>query len=271
VRARRLVFSVVVAVCAVAFGVLSLAPLDLVSGLLPAGSASATSSSAGDVAFGVLGLVLVAPGFASQVRRPGAVAGLHQVALVVLALAVASVWSGEPSGVLGAAAVLLALLVVWALHPDRPAVVPRPSQPAPSPVLLGLALALSVPAWSYAGVLAARGRADLPPEDSFAFVPSLWSAVVSLLISTSLLALLAAWRGSGWTVPAGCVAVATLLLGVGWAVNPDVPASGGRGWGVAAIVWSLVWCAAVSSTSRSRPPASRRPAPGPGRSGRTSA
>ena len=108
-------------------------------------------------------------------------------------------------------------------------------------------------------------------EASFPFSPALGSPAVALLTSPSLLALLAAWGGSGWTVPAGCVAVATLLLGVGWAVNPDVPASGGRGWGVAAIVWSLVWCAAVSSTSRSRPPASRRPAPGPGRSGRTSA
>ena len=265
-RARRLVLAVVAAACAVAFGVLSLAPLDLVSGLLPAGGEPATSSSAGDVAFGVLGLVLLAPGFASQVRGPGAPAGLHQVAVVVAALAVASLWSGEPSGVLGAAAVLLALLVVRALHPDRRAVVPRSD---PSPVLLGLALALSVPAWSYAGVLAGRGRADLPPEDSFAFVPSLWSAAVALLLATSLLALLAASRGSGWTVTAGCVALAVLLSGVASTVNPDVPASAGRGWGGAAIVWSLAWFAAVRSSRRSRPPASRRPARGPARSGRT--
>ncbi|HEY0643443.1 MAG TPA: hypothetical protein VGD39_08495 [Nocardioides sp.] len=250
------------------FGVLSLAPLDLVSGLLPAGRDARTSTSAGDVAFGVLGLVLVAPGFASQVRRRTP-EGLHQVAVVVVALAVASVWSGEPSGVLGAAAVLLALVIVLALHADRQAAVPRPSRWAPSPVQLGLALVLAVPAWSYAAVLAARGRADLPPEDTFAFVPSLWSAVVASLVATSLLALLAAWHGSGRTVPVGCVAVATLLLGAGWTINPDVPASGGRGWGLVVMVWSVAWLWAARSTSRSRQPASRRPAPGPGRSGRT--
>lgn len=270
-RARRFALSAAAGTCALLFGVLSLAPLDLVSGLLPAGSGPGRSTAAGDVAFGVLGLVLVAPGFASQVRRPMAAAGLHQVVAVALALVVASVWSGEPSGVLGAAAVVLALVVVWLLHPARDALVPRSSESGPSPVLLGLALVLAVPAWSYAGVLASRGRADLPPEDSFAFVPSSWSAVVAVLVATSLLALLAAGRGSGWAVPAGCVSVATLLLGVGWTVNPDVPASGGRGWGLAAIVWSGAWLLASRSTSPRRPPASRRPAPGPGRSGRTSA
>jgi hypothetical protein len=250
------------------FGVLSLAPLDLVSGLLPAGRDARTSTSAGDVAFGVLGLVLLAPGFASQVRRPVA-AGLHQVVVVALAIVVGSVWSGEPSGALGAAAVLLAFAVMWLLHPDRRAVVPRPSRWATSPVLIVLALLLAVPAWSYAGVLASRGRADLPPEDSFAFVPSLWSAVVAALVATSVLAMLAASRESGWAVPAGCVAVTALLLGAGWTINPDVAASGGRGWGVVVMVWSVAWLWAARSTSRSRQPASRRPAPGPGRSGRT--
>ena len=70
--------------------------------------------------------------------------------------------------------------------------------------MLGLTGVMSLPAWWYAAVLAARGRADLPPENSFAFVPSVWSALVALLVALSLLAVLATSRESGWTVPAGC-------------------------------------------------------------------
>jgi hypothetical protein len=223
------------------FGVLSFAAVDLVVGLLPAGSESASSAAMGDMAFGVIGLVLIAPAFASQLGRGRGAASLHQVALVVVALAMASVWSGEAIGVLGAAAVLVALVVVWALHPDRGAVHPRPSQSSPSRQMLGLALVMSVPGWWYAGELAARGRADLPPENSFAFVPSLWSALVAVLVATSLLALLAASRESGWTVPAGCVAVAAFLFGLASVVNPDAPGSGGRGWGATVIIWAGVW------------------------------
>jgi hypothetical protein len=251
------------------FGVLSLAPLDLVSGLLPVGRDAATSSAIGDVAFGVLGLVLIAPAFAALARREGAAAALHQLALVVVVLAAASVWSGESGGVLGAAAVAVALAIVWALHPDRRSLLPQPAGASWSPAMVALAVAVSVPAWWYAAALAARGRADLPPEDSFAFVPSLWSAVVAVLVSMSLLALLAASRGSGWLVPAACVGVAVLLLGLASVVNPDVPASGGRGWGVAAIAWSGAWLLAARSANRPATPAWRRPGRGPARSGRT--
>src|SRR5688572_30133561 len=46
-----------------------------------------------------------------------------------------------------------------------------------------------------------------------------------------LIALLAALRPRGWRVPAGCVAVAALLFGIGSLIDPDIAASGGRAWG----------------------------------------
>ena len=249
-RWRRHTFYVASGTCALVFGVLSLALLDLVSGLVPAGDDPATSTAMGDMAFGVIGVVLIAPAFASQLRRGVGPAAMHQVAVVVVALAIASVWCGEVAGVLGAAAVLLAWLVVCALHPDRGTLLRRPRQLSPSRPMLGLAGVLAVTAWRYASVLAARGRAELPPEDSFAFVPTLWSALVAMVIATSLLAALAASRMSGWAVPAWCVAVAVSLFGLASVVNPDVPASGGRGWGLAAIVWSGVWSLAVRGSRR---------------------
>ena len=244
-RLRRYAFYIVSGTCALLFGVLSLAPLDLVFGFVPAGGDPSTSNAMGGVAFGVIGVVLIAPAFASQLRRNVGPAAMHQVAVVIVALAVASVWSGEMTGVLGAAAVLLAWLLVYALHPDRGALLRRPRRVSPSRPMLGLAAVMAAPAWWYASVLAARGRAELPPEDSYAFVPSLWSAVVTMLVATSLIAVLAASGERGWAVPAWCVTVAVLLFGLASVVNPDVPASGGRGWGLIAILWSVVWALVV--------------------------
>jgi hypothetical protein len=234
------------------FGVLSLALLDLVAPFVPAAGDASTSTAMGDMAFGVIGVVLIAPAFASQLRRGVGPAAMHQVAVVVVALAIAAVWSGEVIGVLGAMAVFLAWAVVCALHPDRSEVLRRPKQLFPSRRMLGLAVVVAMPAWWYASVLAARGRAELPPEDSFAFVPSLWSALVAMLVATSLLAALAASKESGWRVPAWSVAVAALLFGFASAAKPDVPASGGRGWGLAAIAWSGAWLLAVRGARRAQ-------------------
>ena len=41
------------------------------------------------------------------------------------------------------------------------------------------------------------------------------------------------------------------VFGIGSVLNPDIPASGGGGWGAAAIAWSLAW-AATSLRERSR-------------------
>jgi hypothetical protein len=116
-------------------------------------------------------------------------------------------------------------------------------------VLLVLAVIASAPTTIYAWAMAADGRAQFPPEDSFAFVPTFWSAVVAAATATILVALHAALRFPGWTISAGCVAVAGLLFGWASILNPGIPASGGRGWGLAVIVWTLAW---ISSALRER-------------------
>lgn len=67
-----------------------------------------------------------------------------------------------------------------------------------------------------------------------------------MALGTILVAVLAALRPPGWPVSAGCVAVAALLFGIASNINPDIAASGGRGWGAAAIVWSVAWLAAAA-------------------------
>jgi hypothetical protein len=221
----------------------SLALTDLVIGLAPASSTS--SHAAGNLAYGVIGAVLIAPALASQVRAPEwKIAPLQQIALVALALALAAFASGAYIGIAGAAVVLLPLVIVLALHPGRREVLRRPRRP--SVPLLAVAIVAAVPALAYAWEMGANGRADLPPEDSFAYVPSLWSAAAAMAFATILVALLAALRPPGWRLSAWCVAVAAFLFGIGSIVNPDIAASGGRGWGAAAIVWSLAWLAAAA-------------------------
>jgi hypothetical protein len=250
---RRWAFRFATALFAFVFCIPSLALLDLVVGLLPAGPESELPANMGDLAYGVIGVVLISPAFACQVRQPERKTGpLEQIALVILALAVAAVASGEYIGVVGAAVILVPLSVVVALHPGPRDVFRRP--PRPSLLLLVLALSVSVPTAVYAWAMAADGRADLPPEDSFAYVPSFWSAVVAVAIATILVALHAALRFPGWTISAACVAVAALLFGWASILNPDIPASGGRGWGSVAIVWSLAW---LASAIRERSPEPR--------------
>jgi hypothetical protein len=240
-RWRLLALRIAAGLFAFVFWLPSLALTDLALGLIPAGSETA-SHRAGDLAYGIIGAVLVAPAFASQVRRPERkVAPLQQIALVALALAIAATLAGEYVGLAGAVVVLVPLALVAGLHPGQRDVF-RPPRRTNVPLLV-LALAAAVAALPYAWEMGANGRADLPPEDSFAYVPSLWSAAAGMAVATVLIALLAALRPRGWRVPAWCVAVAALLFGIGSLINPDIAASGGRAWGTAAIIWSVAWIA----------------------------
>ena len=245
-RTRRwLPVRIAAAFFAFVFLVPSLALADLVFGLVPTGSESVSSSAMGMVAYGLIGAVLVAPAFASQVRQPEhKIAPLQQIAIVALALGCAAAASGAFVGLAGTVVLLVPLVVILALHPARRRVLRRPHRPK-SIQLVAIALAAAVPTLTYAAQMASNGRAGLPPEDSFAYVPTVWSAAAAMALSTVLVALLAALRPPGWAVPAACAAVAAFIFGTASIINPDVPASGGRGWGVAAILWSTLWLVAA--------------------------
>jgi hypothetical protein len=245
-RFRRWAFRFTTAFLAFVFCIPSLALTDLVVGLLPAGSGSPSERPAnmGDLGYGVIGVIFIAVAFASQVRQPERkVAPLQHIVVVILALAVSAVVSRAYIGVAGAAVLLIPLVVVVSLHPTpRNVVKPRAR---PSRLLFFLALGISMPSTVYAWAMAANGRANLPPENSFAYVPSLWSAVTAMALATTLVAFHASLRLPGWRISAACVAVATFLFGSASIINSNIPASSGKGWGVAAIIWSLAWAAST--------------------------
>lgn len=242
---RRLPVRIVAAVFAFVFWLPSLAVGDLVVGLI---SDSNDSQAMANVAYGVIGSVLIAPAFISQISAPDRkIAPLQQVAVVAIVLAVTAVASGEYIGLLGVVVVLVPLLIVLALHPRRAdlARATRPHVP-----LLALVLVAAIPALVYAWHAAASGRAGLPPENSFAYVPSFWAAVTAMALGTVLVALVAAFRSSGWLVSAACAGLAALLFGVGSLTRPTVPASGGVASGAAAIVWGIAWFATALRLTR---------------------
>jgi hypothetical protein len=242
--ARLLGLRLSAAFFAFVFWVPSLALTDLVAALIPVHSEPKSSHAAGNLAYGIIGAVLVAPAFASQAHRPERkIAPLQQLALVILALGLAAVGSGAYMGIAGAAVVLVPLVIVLAVHPARGAV--SRQRPRPSLPLVALALAALVPALAYAWKMAANGRANLPPEDSYAYVPTVWSGIVAMAFATISISFLAALRPRGWPIPAACVAVAAFLFGTASVINPDIPASGGRGWGATAILWSVAWSVAA--------------------------
>lgn len=225
----------------------SLALADLVFGMLPA-DPPGSSHAFGDVGYGIVGAVLVAPALASQVLRHPHAAALQQLAVVVLALGAAAVAVGETVGLLGAAVVGVPLLVVVALHPARREALRLPSKP--NRALLALATVAAPPALVYAWAAAADGRAGAPPESSYAYIPSTWAAVTAMSLAVVMLAFLASFRRPGSGLTAWSVGVGAFLFGLASLVNPDVPGSGERGWGAAALLWSLAWLAASRDTRR---------------------
>ena len=257
-RVRGRPFQGVAALCAFVFCVPSLALLARVGGLMPAGEGAATSSAMSDVAFGVLGVVLLCPAFARLARGgPDAAMAFAQLVIVALALLFASVSTAEVVGVMGALGVVAPLALLWALHPNRRSLLLRRGGwgAGGSRWMLGCALVLVVPAWAAAAVNAAHGRDDLPPRDSFAFVPSHWSVVTAMLLASGVIALLAATqRTNHRSISALSVAVAVLLFGVASIINPEVPSSGGRVWGVAAIAWTVVWFLTARLVAGARKP-----------------
>ena len=62
-----------------------------------------------------------------------------------------------------------------------------------------------------------------------------------MALAVILVASLAGLRPPGWRVSATCTGTAAFLFGIASIINPHIAASGGRGWGAAAITWSVAW------------------------------
>jgi hypothetical protein len=200
-----------------------------------------------DLGYGAITGILAPAALIAQVRRPGsAVAGLQQLALCAAAYAVAgAIGDGGYLVLAGGLALVFAALLV--LHPAGGLFLAVPDEI--SPLLAGLALLPAVPFALYALDAAEKQRSGAPPVDFHAGLGS-WAGLTAFGLGVVLVAGLAAFRTTGWRVPAWSAAAAAAVWGAGCLFRPDAPGSEGRVWGALAVAWAVAFVAAARQVQR---------------------
>ena len=131
----------------------------------------------------------------------------------------------------------MALVVTAALlHPGNP--VRKPPKPA-DPLMTGLWAVAVIPA---ALLTIAQVRLELngvAADPHWQGLHYNWMAEYGVYIV--LVGLLGASALSGWRYSAWTASFMVALLGVGFVVYPDLTGSQGTGWGVAMIVWAILY------------------------------
>jgi len=216
-----------------------------------------------EVGYGALAGIIIPVGFLAQLRSPERrIAGLQQVAATVPAYIAAGVLGGDDDFLPFAATVAVAVAITLALHPAPRRFVARGT--TFRPVLALLALAAAVPLTVYGLEAAANQRADLPPLafDSHGPLNS-WAALAAAAFSAALVALLASLGTEGFPIAGWSAGAAAVVWGLTSLAHPNDPGSEGRVWASLAVVWALVFIAAVErERRRDRAERQRDPATG---------
>jgi len=183
--------------------------------------------------------VILPLGLLAQLRRPERrIAGLQQVALVGIALAIAGAAGREWGYLALAAGVAAACAALVALHPQRITFL-APGRRA-DPVMLAFAAVAVLPALGYAWRMASAQRHDLPPADAVTNGLHHWAVMTALGLLVLLLALLAALRTRGWRIPATSASIAAAGWGISCLLAPEsAPGSEGHAWAWAAMIWAV--------------------------------
>lgn len=203
-----------------------------------------------DVGWGAMFGVILPLGLLSQLRRPERrIAGVQQIALVAIALALAGA-AGEAWWYLalaGGVAVAFALLV--ALHPARLTLFARGRL---EPAMLALAAVAAVPFLVYAWRMARAQRRDIPPADAVSNGLHHWTVMAAVAVAVLLLVLLAALGTSGAGIPAVSAAIAAGAWAISCLLAPAAAAgSEGHAWAWVALAWAVVTLvAALSARTR---------------------
>jgi hypothetical protein len=254
-RRRRIAFFAWAAVLSLLLGVTFVAVTALTIGMWVAGQ-NADTTPVVDLGFFALGVVIIANGFAVQLRAPERnIAGLQQATIGLLAFGVAGLIGERVEPLTGAAILLVATAILVALHPARRSFFTggtRLSAP-----LAALALLAAVPAAAYAATMLVEARQAGPScffgrcayGDRFA-------EMAALAISVVAVGMLAALQTEGWRVPAWSAGVAAAIVGAASIIWPDLTGALGQTAGAAAVLWGILFVAAAEWEGRgsSAPP-----------------
>jgi len=208
-----------------------------------------------ETGWGLFFLFLVAAPLVAVAIAPLAVfpAALQQVLLGGVAVAVAALLCVSPGHLVLAAGLGGTVpLVVRNLGVNGGEVFWRPRRWAWGPGVLVVAAA--GPWFVYAWEAAEAARAGRNPgEETWGLHH--WPIQAALALGVVLMAALVATFPRGWVVPAWCVGVCSVWLGVVSWIYPELDASLGRPWATAAVAWGLVFVAVtyVVFGARGRP------------------
>lgn len=209
------VYRVVAILGAVASLLVNFGLVDLVDGLT--GVFTDDTTWVMDTGWGALFAVLIPVGLIASLWS---VAGVQQVALVTVAIAVAAV-AGVAWRWFGIVALLAAIV---ALSPRRSAAVRfRPAWP--------LAAIAVIPCGLYAERAASAQRRHAPPSDAVSNGFHHWTALAALAVAVVLLALGPRLLALSASAAAALWAVASLL-------HPTADGSEGRAWAIAVLGWA---------------------------------
>lgn len=244
-RARTAAFRTLVVVFALAALVPGFGLADLTTPLNPRWDGGYVA----EVGYGALAGILLPVGFLAQLRSPERrIAGLQQIAAAVPAYAAAGLLGNDDDFLPFAVIVASAAAITVALHPARRRFVARVKV---RPFLALLALALAVPAILYGYEVAGNQRDGVPPLalDSHGPLNS-WAALAAAAFAVALVALLTSLGTGGFPIPGWSAGAAAAAWGLTALAHPNDPGNEGRGWASFAVVWAVVFVAAVERERR---------------------
>jgi hypothetical protein len=189
--------------------------------------------------------LVAAPLVAMAVAPSGSTpAALDQVLAAAVAVAVAAGLSASPDQLPVSVALVVTAVVVAALGDGVRALAPSGWHPAGVPAVLVLIAAGPLCAYAWTSARATGSS----PASSFTAGLDHWPVQAALPLAVLLAAAFAVGHPGGWPVPTWCVSLSVAWFALVSGLNPDLIASPGLAWSVAAGGWAVAF---AISTQRS--------------------
>jgi hypothetical protein len=236
-RFRRASFVTLAATMTLVLGLIFVVVTTLTIGIWLTDPGYVETNPVVDLGFFALGTLIIGSGFAVQLRTPTRhLAGLQQAIVGSLALALAGFLGDRVEPFAGGLVILLAALVLAALHPARGDFFKR--GPGVNPPLAGLVIVAAVPVFRYADSMLAQARQAGPScfmgqcaaGDRFV-------EMAALAVAVALVGWVALWRTAGWRLSAQTAGVAAIVVGLASIAWPWVPGASGTLWGLVIVAW----------------------------------
>jgi hypothetical protein len=183
-----------------------------------------------EIGYGALLGIIITTGILVQVRAPDRkTAGVQQAVLGILALLISAPLTSDPQNLVPGIVLLAAVGVLVILHPARGELI-RPGSGFSAP-LASLVVPVAIPMVGYVLSMATQARDLVGPPHHIQRL----STMAAMAIAIILVGLLAAFRTSGWRIPAWSAGAAAVVFGLASIAFPTHMGSAGQGWGAVAV------------------------------------